>query len=323
MSKSINTSTASLRVIADIGGTNARFALLNSDGSIHSERVLDVDDYPDFASAYEEYLQHCGNPKVTQAAVAIANPIDGDRIKMTNHDWDFSIEKTRKILSLDSLVFKNDFEALALSIPHLIREECHQIGNGQIKENAPIGVLGPGTGLGVASLIYAGEKWMAIPGEGGHVSLSPTNKRECQVLEVCWQKYQHVSAERLISGIGLQTLYEAICELDQVTAKTGLSPEEISEHALNQTDKQCSETLEIFCALLGVVAGNLALTLGAKGGIYIGGGIIPKLGCYFESSPFRDRFESKGRFKDYLKDIPVFVIRSKHPALIGISQVFE
>ena len=311
------------RVIADIGGTNARFALLNSDRSIQNERVLQVDNYPDFAAAYQEYLQHCNNPKVTEAAIAIANPINGDHIKMTNHNWDFSIEKTRQILSLDSLVFKNDFEALALSIPHLDREECHQVGSGKIKEKAPIGVLGPGTGLGVAGLIFSGEKWTPLPGEGGHVSLSPTTKRECQILKACWQQYQHVSAERLISGSGLQKTYLTICELDQVHAKANLTPQEISQHALNQTDKQCSETLEIFCALLGVVAGNLALTLGAKGGIYIGGGIIPKLGGYFENSPFRERFESKGRFKDYLRDIPVFVIRSKHPALIGISQVFE
>jgi len=316
-------SSTNKRVIADIGGTNARFALLNSSRFIQNEKVLPVDNYPDFASAYQHYLELVNNPKVTEAAIAIANPIDGDRIKMTNHDWDFSIEETRKILSLDSLIFKNDFEALALSIPHLEREECHQIGSGKIKENAPIGILGPGTGLGVAGLVFTGEKWIALPGEGGHISLSPTSKRECQILETCWKEFEHVSAERLISGSGLQRLYRVICELDQVDAKTDLKPRDISQHAINQTDKQCSEALDVFCALLGVVAGNLALTLGAKGGIYIGGGIIPKLESYFENSSFRERFESKGRFKDYLKDIPVFVIKSEHPALVGISQAFD
>ncbi len=311
------------RVIADIGGTHARFALLNADGSFQQEMVLEGDESPDFVSAYQDYLKRSGDPRVTEAAIAIACPIEGDRIKMTNHDWDFSIEEARKTLSLDSLVFKNDFEALALSIPYLDRAECYQVGSGKIKLEAPIGVLGPGTGLGVSGLISSGDKWIPLSGEGGHVSLSPTTKRELKILETCWQKYQHVSAERLISGSGLQRIYEAICELDQVDAKADLTPQDISRCALNQTDKQCAETLEIFCGLLGVVAGNLALTLGAKGGIYIGGGIIPKLGSYFENSPFRKRFESKGRFKDYLKGIPVFVIRSKHPALIGISQVFE
>ncbi|MEB8433758.1 glucokinase [Cocleimonas sp. KMM 6892] len=314
---------ANKRVIADIGGTNARFALLTSNKFIQNEKVLAVGDYPDFASAYKDYLQQVNNPQVLEAAIAIANPIDGDRIKMTNHDWDFSIEQTRQDLSLDSLVFKNDFEALALSIPHLAREDCHQIGSGEIKQDAPIGILGPGTGLGVAGLIFSGEEWLPLAGEGGHVSLSPTTQRECQILETCWKEFQHVSAERLISGSGLQRLYLAICELDQVDAKPDLTPKDISQYALDQTNKQCEETLEVFCALLGVVAGNLALTLGAKGGIYIGGGIIPKLGSYFDNSLFRERFESKGRFKDYLKDIPVFVIKSEHPALVGISQVFD
>ena len=311
------------RVIADIGGTHARFALLNFDGSIQQELVLQGDQYPDFADAYQDYLKRSGNPKVTQAAIAIACPIEGDRIKMTNHDWDFSIEEARQTLSLDTLIFKNDFEALALSIPYLDRAECYQVGSGKIKPEAPIGVLGPGTGLGVSGLIYSGDKWIPLSGEGGHVSLSPTTKRELMILEACWHEYQHVSAERLISGSGLQRIYEAICELDQVDAKADLTPQEISHSALNQIDKQCAETLEVFCALLGVVAGNLALTLGANGGIYIGGGIIPKLGSYFENSLFTQRFESKGRFKNYLKDIPVFVMKSKHPALIGISQVFK
>jgi len=323
MLKSAKTSNKNLKIIADIGGTHARFALLNQAGSIHSQGILKVADHANFVSAYQAYLDISGNPEITQAAIAIANPIDGDLIKMTNHSWDFSIEEARKTLALESLIFKNDFEALAMSIPFLDRKDCHQVGGGTIKAESPIGVLGPGTGLGVSGLIFSGEKWIALSGEGGHVSLSPTTKRESQILEVCWQTYEHVSAERLISGSGLQRLYEAICQLDKVIAKPKISPQDISQQAISQTDPQCKESLDIFCGLLGVVAGNLALTLGAKGGIYIGGGIIPKLGCYFDNSPFRERFESKGRFKDYLKDIPVFIIKSKHPALIGISQVFE
>lgn len=316
------------RLIADIGGTNARFALL-IDGDIHHKLTLKGADYPDFVSAYNDYLSKIGHPNVKEAAIAIANPIDGDRIKMTNHAWSFSIEESRLTLQLDQLTFKNDFAALALSIPFLKPSDLHQLGGGsggEIKPKSPIAVIGPGTGLGVSGLIQVGKnQWLPIVGEGGHVSFSPTNKRERDILDWCWERYPHVSAERLISGRGLQTIYQAICYLngvDEHLLKT-LSPKQISEKALNNMDKNCEEALDLFCGLLGTVAGNLALTLGAKGGVYIGGGIIPKLGGFFENSSFRQKFEAKGRFTEYLKEIPVFVIHAKHPALIGISQVFK
>ena len=311
------------RLIADIGGTYARFALLNENGSIQNDVILNAEDFPDFVGAYKAYLQQINNPIITEAAIAIANPINGDNIKMTNHNWAFSIEEVRQNLQLERLIFKNDFAALALSIPFLKRSECYQVGGGEAKLESPIGVLGPGTGLGVSGLIYSGEKWLPISGEGGHVSLSPTTKKECQILDFCWQQYQHVSAERLISGSGLKKILEALCSIKGVKAKPELSPKDISKMAMNQTDELCVEALDIFCGLLGTVAGNLALTLGAKGGVYIGGGIIPKLGGFFENSSFREKFEAKGRFNDYLKEIPVFVIQSKHPALLGISRAFE
>ena len=311
------------KLIADIGGTNARFALYEN-GIIHNEVVLTKTECPDFVSGYKYYLQKINNPKISQAAVAIANPIEGDLIKMTNRNWAFSIEATRQDLALDILIFKNDFEALALSIPFLERSDCQQIGGGEVKPHCTIGVLGPGTGLGVSGLVYSDEKWLPIVGEGGHVSFSPSNKREAEILAQCWQEYSHVSAERLISGMGLQTIYQSIRQLngeDEEFLKP-LSPKEISQKALAGTDKNSEEALNLFCGFLGTVAGNLALTLGAKGGIYIGGGIIPKLGKYFEHSSFREKFEAKGRFSDYLKQIPVFVIQAKNPALVGISRVF-
>jgi len=210
-----------------------------------------------------------------------------------------------------------------MSIPFLDSAELYQVGGTEIKKKRPIGVLGPGTGLGVSGLICSGEKWVPVSSEGGHVSLSPTSKREIQIFQICLEKFDHVSAERLISGSGLQLLYSVICGLDKVPVKSDITPFEISRLALVQEDPQCVEALDTFCGLLGVVAGNLALTLGAKGGIYIGGGIVPKLGRYFERSPFRERFEAKGRFGKYLKDIPVFVIKSEYPALIGVKQLFK
>jgi len=320
--KTVQKKQAMQRVIGDIGGTNARFALLSENGSIHNELVLKGADYPDFISAYKDYLVQTDCPKITEAAIAIANPINGDKIKMTNHNWEFSIEEVRQGLALDRLIFRNDFAALALSIPLLKKSECHQVGGGKIKKGRPIGVLGPGTGLGVSGLIYSGKTWLPIAGEGGHVSISPTSQRECQILDICWKTYTHVSAERLVSGSGLQKILQALGQIDGVEIEPQLSPKEISSRAINQTDKLCEEALDIFCGLLGTIAGNLALTLGAKGGIYIGGGIIPKLGRFFEHSSFRQKFEGKGRFNDYLKEIPVFVIHSKHPALVGITRAF-
>jgi len=288
MSK-VNQNAALRKIVADIGGTNARFAMIDSDGLIQDQTVLKGVDYPDFVSAYQAYMKLVDNPPVSDAAIAIANPIDGDMIKMTNHNWEFSIEDSRKKLGLDSLVFKNDFEALAMSIPFLTGADVYQVGGNEIKKKLPIGVLGPGTGLGVSGLIHSGEKWVPLSTEGGHVSLSPTSDREIQIVE----------------------------------AIPDITPYGISKCAIENSEPQCEETLDVFSGLLGGVAGNLALTLGAKGGIYIGGGIVPKLGGYFDESPFRERFDAKGRFSKYLKDIPVFVIQTECPALIGIKQVFD
>jgi len=323
MLQPINASISTKKVIADIGGTNARFALLNENGSIQDQIVLRGADYPDFISAYREYLNKIGNPKVTDAAIAIANPIDGDVIKMTNHDWNFSIKEAQESLLLETLTFKNDFEALAMSIPFLEENDIYQVGGVPTSNKQPIAVLGPGTGLGVSGLVFSGDKWIALSTEGGHVSLSPTTKREIEVFKCCLKQYEHVSAERLISGGGLVLLYSLICELDKVEVNTDLTAHDISQHALSNSNPQCAEALDIFTGLLGVVAGNLALTLGATGGVFIGGGIVPKLGDYFKSSAFRARFDAKGRFEDYLKEIPVYVIKAKYPALIGIKQVFE
>lgn len=323
MLNSIQKTVTKQRLIADIGGTNARFALVNSDGSIQDQMVLLGADHPDFVSAYQAYIRLIGKPTITEAAIAIANPIDGDVIKMTNHNWNFSIVEAQEILGLDSLIFKNDFEALAMSIPFLEPEDFYQIGGSKIKKKSAIGVLGPGTGLGVSGLVFSGEKWTPLASEGGHTSFSPTTQREIEIFQACLKRYEHVSAERLISGSGLELIYSLICELDGTLPESGLSAIDISQSAMKQTDPQCKEALELFCGMLGVVAGNLAVTLGARGGIYIGGGIVPKLGSYFENSPFRKQFESKGRFTNYLQDIPVFVIQSTYPALVGIRQVFE
>jgi len=311
------------RLIADIGGTNARFALLSPEGDVHQQIVLPCADYSDIVSAIKAYLDQVCNPPIDEAAMAIANPISGDWIKMTNYTWEFSIAETRDALNLKKLTFKNDFAALAMSLPLLTSADLKQVGgNAEQEQGSALAVLGPGTGLGVSGLVRSGENWIPLEGEGGHVSVAPASERECDIIKTCWKLYDHVSAERLVSGMGLQNLYKAICELEGAVAED-LSPAEISTRGKESADPYCAEALATFCGILGSVAGNLVLTLGAFGGVYIGGGIVPRLGSYFETSAFRERFEAKGRFRGHLEQVPAFVIHAKHPALIGIGEAFK
>jgi len=313
------------RLIADIGGTNARFALLDG-RTWRDEQVLACADYPDIVSAIEHYLglvgAKSGPARPIEGALAIAGPITGDIVRMTNHVWQFSSARTREALGWRRLIMVNDFTALAMAIRQLPTSELEQIGGGQAVPNAPLALLGPGTGLGVSGLIPAGEHWIPLQGEGGHVTLSVMNEREMAVLQQLRQRFAHVSAERVICGPGLVNLYDAVCALEGVVPKV-LTPPEITRRAREGSCPLCLEALSMFCAMFGTLAGNLVLTLGAVGGYYIGGGIVPGLGSFFTTSHFRDRFEDKGRFADYLSRVPTFVIRSKLPAFVGLATAFD
>jgi glucokinase len=313
------------RLIADIGGTNARFALLDG-RTWRDEQVLACADYPDIVSAIEHYLglvgAKSGPARPVEGALAIAGPITGDIVRMTNHVWQFSSARTREALGWRRLIMVNDFTALAMAIRQLPASELEQIGGGQAVPNAPLALLGPGTGLGVSGLIPSGEHWIPLQGEGGHVTLSVMNEREMAVLQQLRQRFAHVSAERVICGPGLVNLYDAVCALEGVVPKV-LTPPEITRRAREGSCPLCLEALSMFCAMFGTLAGNLVLTLGAVGGCYIGGGIVPGLGSFFTTSHFRDRFEDKGRFADYLSRVPTFVIRSKLPAFVGLAAAFD
>ncbi|MEK7346069.1 MAG: glucokinase [Pseudomonadota bacterium] len=308
------------RLLGDIGGTNARFALVHGDGSpITHEVTLPTGQFPDLATAAKAYLQQVGQTGVRQACIAIANPIDGDVLKMTNNHWQFSIEATQQTLQLDNLLMLNDWEAMAMAAPALGGSDLEQIGAGEAVPDAPKGLIGPGTGLGMSSLVRSRRgEWVPIAGEGGHVSLSPTCEREADILRVLWRTYPHVSAERAISGMGLENLYRAICTLNHTEAEP-LVAAQVTERALATSDVACEEALACMCRLLGNAAANLAMTLGARGGIYIGGGVVGRLGDYFAQSGFRAAFEAKGRFENYMQRIPTYVIRAEQPALIGCA----
>jgi glucokinase len=310
------------RLIADIGGLYARFAIETSYGEFAQQRSLRCADFPSFEAAMAAYLASLKSAPVAHAALAIANPVDGDQVRMTNYHWQFSIEETRVNLGLDTLVVVNDFTSLAMALPRLGPQDFRQVGPGQAVKNSVIGLLGSGSGLGVSGLIPSGDGWTSLGSEGGHASFAPSDAREAAVLNYMWRQFDHVSFERLLSGPGLELTYMAIAELNKTQVKA-LSAPEITRCALEDKDPLCTQTLEVFCNMLGTAASNLALTLGATGGIYIGGSIVPRLGEFFDRSGFRSRFEQKGRFANYVGQIPTFVITAPEATFLGASAILD
>ncbi len=306
-------------LIADIGATNARFALADDSG-FHQQKVLRCADYPGIVEAAKDYLAGVPDFRPVKAAFAIAGPISGDYFEMTNHLWKFSIQKTQADLGLDEFTLMNDFKAIAMAIPYLKSDDVKQIGGDQKPEpNATIAVVGPGTGLGVASLFWDGTKYRANSGEGGHVTMPAKTQREFDLFRTLRYKYRHVSAERVCSGKGLENIYNAIRRLDGHEDLPDRTPEQIAECAIAKTCPVCEESLDKMMGFLGTIAGDLAVTLGAHGGVYIAGGIPAKLGEYFFNSRFRSEFESKGRFDQYLKPIPTYLITHPFTAFVGLQ----
>jgi glucokinase len=314
------------RLLADVGGTNARFAWQASAGApITDVRVLPCADHPTLQAAMHAYLAGLNQGRPLAAAIAIANPITGDEVRMTNHHWVFSQSAVKAEFGLQNLQLLNDFTALALALPALPADELRQVGGGAAVPEAPIALLGAGTGLGVSGLLPDRRGgWLPINGEGGHVTLPAVSARERLVMDGLIQRYGRASAERLLCGQGLVDACAILCAADGVSGQAPGNAAEVTEAALSGRLPQAVETLDQFCALLGSVAGNLALTLGARGGVYIGGGIVPRLGDRFAQSPFRARFEAKGRFSAYLQAIPVWVITSaQSPALTGAARALD
>jgi glucokinase len=311
------------RLLADIGGTYARFTIETAPGAFTHHASLRCADHSDFHAAISAYL--AGLPAgevgpIEHAAIAIANPVEGDAVRMTNYHWRFSIEQMRQRLGLLTLVVVNDFTALAMALPRLAPSQRRQVGGGIARERSVMGVLGAGSGLGISGLIPAEDGWVALGTEGGHTSFAPRDEREIAILRYALRQFEHVSFERLLSGPGLELTHNALRERAGEPAQDLKAPE-ITRRALAGTDPVCVETLDTFCGVLGTAAGNLAVTLGAFGGVYIGGGIVPRLGEYFARSPFRARFEDKGRFSDYVRGIPTYVVTAEHATFVGASAI--
>jgi len=306
-------------LIGDIGATNARFSLVHPGGKTSPPHVYALNDYPSLPDAIEAYLREEKTPeKPVQAVLAVASPVTDDQVTLTNHPWTFSVKALREQLGLRRLQVVNDFAANAVAVPHLGEHDVLQIGGGAPVKNAPIGVIGPGTGLGVSAFVPLTNGGAMIAGEGGHVTMAPATPQESALLDLMRSRFDHVSAERVLSGPGLVNLYNALCELSETPAAS-YSAEQITNPGIWNADPRTQEATALFCAMLGTVAGNLALTLGARGGIYISGGIVPRIGTFFAQSEFRARFEAKGRLNDYVAAIPTYIITRPLPVLLGAA----
>lgn len=315
-------------LVADIGGTNARFGWVQDERlDVMHVRKLPVNAFAGPTQAAQAYLAEISTlmgsayEPPCKAALAVATAVAGDEVHLTNSAWRFSRTAVQRDLQLDALLVLNDFEALALSLPLLNAAQVR--AHGAVPEaRGTLAVVGPGTGLGVAGVVQTRDGWIALPGEGGHSTLAASDDFEAELLQHLRQSFAHVSAERVLSGIGLPLLHNAVATLQGRVPQT-LDAKTIVERAIARSDDVCERTIDLFCGFLGSFAGNVALTLGARGGVYIGGGIVPRLGDRFFTSNFRERFEAKGRFSEYLKAIPTAVITDTLAALSGAAHAIE
>jgi glucokinase len=316
----VRNSTVSL--VGDIGGTNCRLALANNGQLLHeSIMTYAVAAFPSLTHAVQTYLNE-HNIKIDNACLAIAGPVDGDLVRLTNQAWQFSIEQMRIDLNFKLLRIVNDFEAVGLALPHLNTYQLRQIGGRQAEPQKSKVALGPGTGYGATHVITYGNTVIALPTESGHISIAPSTQREVNVFQWLLDKNLQITCEQLLSGPGLQTLYRALYDLEFKGTRQfeNLSAAEIQARAVENVDSLCIATLNLFCELLGTAARDQALCCLAKGGIYIAGGIVQRFIPFLRASGFRQRFESSATMRAILEPLPIYVITEENPGLIGAAR---
>ena len=308
------------RIVADIGGTNARFGLVDSSTwQLVMSKHYSVADHNLFSQALVHFLSDVERatgwqPLPESACFALACPITGGRVKFTNSPWVVDREHTSRVLNGAQVLLINDFEAVGYAVTQLSEDDWIVANAGTARPDKPIAVLGPGTGLGVCTVVPVGDSYQVLAGEGGHVDFAPVDALDIRVLEKLSQAFGRVSIERVLSGSGIENIYRA---LEDDAPGTCLEAADISAAAVAGSDPRAQAALALFCRTLGSVAGNLALTLGAGGGVYIAGGIVPRFIDFFLASGFIERFFAKGRFETYLSDIPVRVVVKPDLGLAG------
>ncbi|HEX4858182.1 MAG TPA: glucokinase [Usitatibacteraceae bacterium] len=318
-----NSSPAFPLLVVDIGGTHVRFGWVAAAGEIIQEiRAYRCGDFASPVDAAHRYLSEAGVPQVAHAAVAIASVVARGPIKLTNSQWIFEADAFGASVGAGTVEVFNDFEAIALVLPFLTARDYQIVGTAAFNPALPLAVLGPGTGLGMAGIQpVRGQpgNWQTICGEGGHTSIPSATRYQHAVIAAARHEIAHVSAEGLVSGLGLPTLYRAVARVEGLAAED-IGAAEIGARGASGSDPLAARTLDTFCGFLGSIAGNLALTLGAQGGVFIAGGIVPQWGDFFAGSSFREHFEDKGRYRDYLAAIATGVITAPYPGLMGLAQ---
>ena len=319
-----------INLVADIGGTNIRVGYFVTDqttgvaSEIRELQVFKCAEYPSLALVLQTYLEKAAvQNRVINVCLAIACPVENDLITMTNLPWEFSQKELKEQLNFNSLYLINDYTAIAHAVPFLKDDQKVKIGGGSAVNEKPIAICGPGTGLGVANVVFSQGNWVSLGGEGGHVDFAPIDDTEMKILSFLLTKYQHVSYEQLLSGLGLEQIYQALSHIAGSTDNLSLTAQQISENALAKTCTRCEQTLSQFCKILGSFAGNLSLTMSSFGGVYIAGGIVPRFVDYFKNSDFRTRFEEKGRFKGFNSSIPTYVVTESQPGILGASAFLQ
>jgi len=312
-------------LVADIGGTNARFAVHDiSSDDIKNITVLSVEKYPHFLDALKVFIDQikqkgCWGSLPGAACLAVACPVDGEVIRFSNSHWSFRKTELSQGLNNIKVDIINDFSAIAYSISSLLSEEWYQLGGGTPQADKPVAILGPGTGLGMCTMVPVDKGFLILDGEGGHIDFAPTSTQEVAILTELNKRFQRVSIERLLSGAGIINIYQALCKIKSAKEFHNTA-QDISTAAINGKDKIAVEALSVFCRVLGSIAGNLAMITGAKGGVYIAGGIVPQIITFIDNSECRSRFEDKGRFESYVKQIPLRILLKDQPGLHGAMQ---
>lgn len=303
-------------VLGDIGGTNARFTIASSPGELGDIVNFPTADFATFDDALRGYLDENPDKEITRAAVAVAGPVSDWAVVLTNLNWTVSVRALKDGFGYEAASVLNDFAANAMAVPLLQSNDFDIINGGQAVEFAPIAVIGPGTGLGVAALVPGENGPAVVPTEGGHATMAPADDEEFELLRILRREFGHVSAERVLSGQGIVNLYRALGAVRNLPAVFA-DPAEIT--GAIDSDELAAETISRFFAMLGGFVGDTALTLGARGGVYLMGGILPRLGKRLQASSFLDRVQAKGRFRGYLREIPIRLVVHDNPALLGLS----
>lgn len=306
--------------VADVGGTNIRVATITEQGLSNIKKYI-CNDFASIDIAILQYFADTGD-SFSAGCIAIACPVSGDEVAMTNHSWTFSQRALKQQLNLSDLYVINDFTAVAHSLPVLTKEQLIQIGNGHASAKGNVAVFGAGTGLGVEHMMLTAEGWKTLDGEGGHVDFAPVDETDMIVWRYLQNELDRVSTEDVLSGRGLLNIYLALARHHGVEPAIS-DPAQVTEQALNGQCAMCLSALTQFCRIMGSFAGNLALNLATTGGIFIGGGIATRFTDFLINSDFRARFEAKGRMKHYVKDIPTYLINEPDHGLLGASAYLQ